>query len=543
MLDNITKLWEHPLERINYFFGKTPYHKMDRNQIHPYQLGTYLSLWGEIYGCEKYPRVIGASGRGTGKSTIFQELCPADMAAFMPYFLQTIYLDKKPIPITIVFVANVKKNSKERLQNVKQLIASHPILEKELVDYKQWTKDRVVLKNGTILQAEGASDRARGIHGRHKHSKVIYLLDEFAFWGGSACMAGQEFVEEIAEQSLGAVVGAFTTPYGKRGGAWWAWNHPNWHKFTFPTWINPVFDKKRLALKVKNLLEMGRQVVVDQEIRGRFVDDAGLFFTIEIWSKSINHGLEWEFDKPDNFRSVLEQLMSRAEMGERKKGYYLLGCDPNSGSKTAGMDPYGISLIEKIGKKYYSRLCVAYNGKSLEDIDKLLKLICLVYEPQRINFDGGGGYHSGPMAMLKGAKGVRNMVDIPESRQSIVGYMSLLRSMMAMGLFEQPPSETLRESQMSMTAIGDKEVEDTNIKFQTTGKQTGLPCDLAALGLAVAKENIGRRSISAGTAVEARKEDSGMEEIKKTILLRRSIESLGGVDLRSIYTRTTGTGI
>lgn len=529
----IELLWQDPVARTEGFFGKSPYHKITTRNVQAYQLGVYLSLWGELYGHREDPRVIAATGRGTGKTTVFQELNAADMACFMPYFLQVYYGTDKPVDVTIIFVANVKKGAKGRLEAVKQLITSNPFLERQLVDYKQWTKDYVILRNGASLHVEGASSRTRGYHSIHPKGKVIYLCDEFAFWGGIQCMDGQAFVEEIAEQSFGAVIGCFTTPYGQRGGAWWAYNHPNWLGFNFPTWMNPRTDKKKLAAKVKRLLNMGRQIIVDQEIRGLFVIDVGLFFSMQIWMKSLNHSLEWEFENQHDYRSVFRQLRTMNDQGIKKKSYYLFGHDPNMGTKKASSDPYGLCLIQKIGGKYYNRFCTAYNGKSQEEIAEIERLICKIYQPVKNNYDGGGGYATGSIAMVKGHDGVSNIFQIPGSNPSIVGFMTTLRSLMEMGRFEQPPDENLRESQLAMKSIGDVEEMDNileaSIKFQTDKKQFGIPCDLAAMGLAIARENVSRQEIAMGAEA---KTDTGIP--KNQIESRRvniSLQKVGDMGL------------
>lgn len=491
-LEAINKVWSNPADRTKHFFGYSPYFQQSNGQIMPYQLGIYLKLWGELYGQRDDPRVIVTTGRGIGK-TMLQELFAADAACFMPYFLQAYYGEKKPIDVTIIFVSNVKRGSMQRLDNVKKMITSQPYLERHLVDYDSgWTKEQVNLKNNVILRAESASDRVRGFHSKHIHGKVIYLIDEFAFLGGSTCLDGQTFVEEVAEQSFGAMIGCFTTPYGKRGGAWWAWNHPNWTKYNFPTWINPRTDKKKLALKVKRLLAQGRQVVVDQEIRGLFVDDVGLFFTMDVWQKSINTNLEWLNEDPDNYSKIVIELHDMIRRGVKIKGNFLLGLDPNGGGKSKDADPFGVCLVERIGNKYFNRFCTAINGKSHDEMMKVILPLCAIYRPYKINMDGGGGYHSGPEVMMKGQTGVSRINIEKESRVNIVGYMSKLRSLMAMGRFEQPPSDTLRDSQMSCSLIADTEDSPSNfnMKFQTQGKQNGIPCDLAAMGLSVSREHV-----------------------------------------------------
>jgi hypothetical protein len=545
----IENIWKDPVARVKYFFDEAPYHSFrgKGQSVEAYQLGTYLALWGELYGFPSGVREIAATGRGTGKTTIFQELNAADMAVFMPYFLQTFYGEKKPIDVTLIFVANVKKGARQRLENVKRKISGNAYLERHLVDYNAWTKEEVILRNGTMLRAESASDRVRGYHSKHQHGKVIYLCDEFAFWGGSQCMDGQKFIEEIAEQSFGATIGCFTTPYGKRGGAWWAYNHPDWFKFNFPTWQNPRADRRKLAAKVKRLLSLGRTIIVDQEIRGRFVDDVGLFFPIETWMKSINTGLEWLFTDQDNYVQVVKELSELAERRVKHRGHYLLGLDPNEGNKKAGADPFGISLVEKVGRKYFNRFTTSFNGRSHEEIMRVLKPLCAIYEPVKINIDGGGGYHTGPSVMLKGSPGVRNIEAIPESNQSIVGYMSALRGLMMMGKYEQPDSESLRESQMAMQSIGDQETRDESettgtIKFQTRGKKSGIPCDLAAMGLAVARENIGRHELATESGTVNSKDSLSSAGIETKRVLH-SLDRLGDLGLVGINATLTKAGV
>ena len=538
----IELIWQDPIGRTKHFFGKSPFYSFKNKSIDPYQLGAYLILWGELYGFKRDAREICATGRGTGKTTTLQELNAADMACFMPYFLQAYYGKKKPVDVTLVFVGSQKKYAMARMENVKNLISGNPYLERHLVDKNSWTKAEVNLRNRTKLRAEAASAGARGYHSEDPEGVVIWLLEEFAFWGGSQCMSGEKFVEEVAEPSMGCRIGAFTTPYGKRGGAWWSWNHPDWVKFNFPSWANPRTDKKKLALRVKRLLSQGRQIIVDQEIRGRFVDDVGLFFSMEIWLKGINSALDWLFSDQDSYQTVLRELTEMANKGVRKKGYFLLGLDPNEGSKKASADPFGISLVERVGRKYYNRFTTAFNGRSHDEIDRVLKLLCLIYEPLKINWDGGGGYHTGPMVMLRGSPGVKNMEAIPESNQSIVGYMSKLRSLMAMGLYEMSESQSLRESQMAMKSIGDQESEDDGgelgmIKFQTTGKKSGIPCDLAAMGLSVSRENVGRQALVMDSGMVSK---TGIEAAKtETIRVYQDLDELANMGLTGIGANLT----
>jgi hypothetical protein len=541
----IQRFWQDPITRCNTFFGKHPFFNIGRKKgVEAYQLGVYLSMWGEVYNQPPEARIIVITGRGTGKTTIWQELNAADMACFMPFFLQIIYGEKKPIDVTIIFVANVKKGSRQRLEYTKNLIRSNPYLERHLVDYKQWTKEEVILKNGCMLRAEAASDRVRGYHARHRHGKVIYLMDEFAFFGGIQCMDGQKFVEEVASQSFGANIGAFTTPYGKRGGAWWAWNHPDWTAFQFPRWKNPRVNRKSLANEIKRMVDMGRQIVVDQEIRGLFVEDAGLFFTMDIWMKSINASLEWEFgDDQNNYHKVIQNLMDMENRGVKKFGYYLCGVDPNKGSKKAGADPYAITLIEKVGRKYYNRFTGMFHGRSHDEMNRLERLICKIYNPHKWNYDGGGGYFTGPMALLKGAEGARGLADISATNAGIVGYMSLLRALMIAGRFEQPPSKELQESQMAMYLIGDYEMptdSETVMKFQTDSsrKKHGIPCDLSAMGLAIARENLSRSEIILPSQVHT-ESDLPQNRIDTKRVLQQ-FDGLADMDMGNIHANLTG---
>jgi len=84
----IELIWQDPIGRTKHFFGKSPFYSFKNKSIDPYQLGAYLILWGELYGFKRDAREICATGRGTGKTTTLQELNAADMACFMPYFLQ-----------------------------------------------------------------------------------------------------------------------------------------------------------------------------------------------------------------------------------------------------------------------------------------------------------------------------------------------------------------------------------------------------------------------------------------------------------------------
>jgi hypothetical protein len=492
MISNNKKLLEllmYDVEgRTKTFFEKSPFRFQNEKGILGYQLGAYLVPWGEVYGI-KEDRGIMITGRGTGKSTIMQELLGADLACFLPYFLQIIHGEKAPVPVDIIFVANVKKNARKRLENAKRYITHNAYLEKELVDKTSWTKEFSSLRNDANMIAEGASDNARGAHKRHKHGKVIYLLEEQAFWGGAQCQDSKEFVENIAERSMGAVIMGFTTPYGKRGGAWHFWNHPDWLKWHVPSWANPYQDRVKLARDVARLLSLGRGLVVDQEIRGLFVDDAGLFFSADTWLKAVNPSLEWLYEYTGNYQSLLEQVKS---VGKRP-GDYFLGIDPNKGIRTKDGDPIGINLTEKVSKyKYINRFTVAINGKTEEELEPLFRLFQANLNIKRIHFDAGGGYWKGLYTRFK-ALGWSNMSLINPQANGVVEYMSNLRAAMGMDRYQMPESEDLKQSQMSMKGFGETDSESESeitgkVKFQTDGKKSGIPCDLCAMGLSMAKE-------------------------------------------------------
>jgi len=491
--------------RTRTFFGKSPFRFQNEKGIFGYQLGMYLVPWGEVYGI-KNDRGIAVTGRGTGKTTM-QGLLGADLGCFLPYFLQVIHGEEDPVPVDIIFVANVKKNARSRLECAKRYILHNPFLEKELYDKSSWTKEFSSLKNGANLIAEGASDNARGYHKRHKYGKVIYFLEEQAFWGGAQCQDSKEFVENIAERSMGSVIMGFTTPYGKRGGAWHFWNHPDWLKWHVPSWANPYQDRTKLARDVARLVSLGRELVVDQEIRGFFVEDAGLFFSNNVWLKAINPQLEWLYEYTGNFQMLLEQVK---DMG-RKPGDYLLGIDPNKGIKTKDGDPIGICLTEKVGReKYINRFTTVINGKTEEDLLPLFRLFQNNLNIRRINFDGGGGYWKGLYTMFK-SLGWSNMYIINPQNAGLVEYMLNLRAAMGLNRYQMPESDDLKQSQMSMTLKGlgrmnDEEGEVSGtMKFQTEGKRQGIPCDLCAMGLAMAKERFAWANIAPGKIEQIQK--------------------------------------
>jgi hypothetical protein len=415
-----------------------------------------------------------------------QKLNGADIACFMPYFLQVGYGEKKPVPIDIIFTANVKKNSRKILEGVKSLIHQSPFLAKELIDHGAWTKEACMLKNGTGMYAEGASDNARGYHRRHPHGKVIYFLEEAAFWGGAKCMESDVFLDEVAIPSMGGSQWMYSTPYGKRGGTWRCWNDPEWLKWHVPSWANPYQNKRDLLRKMKRLISLGRGIVVDQEMRGLFVDDAGLFFSNEIWLRATNAHLDWYLD------GTLPEMIETLSSMKRIPGEFILGIDPNKGVKTKDGDPVGISITEKLGpKKYISRMALSLAGVTEEQLLPMFKLIFKNMNITKINFDSGGGYWKGLWTIFK-EMGRRNIYLIDPQGNGIVEYMTNIRTAMSMGFFEMPESKELTESQQAMRGFGDVDEGENEVlgkpKFQTDGKKSGIPCDLCAMGLSMAKE-------------------------------------------------------
>jgi hypothetical protein len=471
--------------RTKTFFGMSPFRFENKRGIDGYQMGLYCAPFGEVYG-NFVDLGLMVTGRGTGKSRIMQQLCGADLACFLPYFLQALYHEPKPVPIDIVCVANVKKNAFKIVDGIKGLIRQNPSLEKELVDYNAWKKEGVMLKNGCGVYAEGSSDRTRGYHKRHKYGKVIYFLEEAAFWGGSACMDLGEFVDNIASQSIGASIWVYTTPYGKRGGVWRYWNDPSWLKVHVPSWANPYQDINKLCRKKLRLEKSGRKLVIEQEMKGQFVDDAGLFFSNEIWLKATNPSLEWMYD------GTLEQVMGQVERAKERPGEFILSIDPNKGVMVKGGDPIGINLTEKISsRKYINRFTAAYHGKTEAEMLYLFKMLFKYLNIVKVNFDSGGGYWKGFWTMFKNMN-VRNMFLVNPQGAGVVEYMMNLRTAMSLGFWEMPESEDLKESQQTMKGFGDVDEGESEVlgknKFQTDGKKSGIPCDLCAMGLSMARE-------------------------------------------------------
>jgi hypothetical protein len=261
-----------------------------------------------------------------------------------------------------------------------------------------------------------------------------------------------------------------------------------WH---VPSRANPYQDKIKLARDVARLIAQGRQLVVDQEIRGFFVEDAGLFFSNDIWLKATDPELTWLYEYTGNFQMLLEQV---AVIG-RRPGEYLLGIDPNKGIKTKDGDPIGINLTEKVSKdKYINRFTTVINNKTEEELLPLFRLFQHNLNIRKINFDAGGGYWKGLYTAFK-SLGWSNMYLINPQNAGVVEYMSNLRIMMGLSKYTMPESDDLKQSQMSMTSRGLGRIDDGedgeisgSMKFQTEGKHSGIPCDLCAMGLATAKE-------------------------------------------------------
>lgn len=471
--------------RTKTFFGMSPFRFETKRGIDSYQLGLYCAPFGEVYG-NFVDLGLMVTGRGTGKSRIMQQLCGADLACFLPYFLQALYHEPKPVPIDIICVANVKKNAFKIVEGIKGLIRQSPTLEKEMVDYQSWKKEAVMLKNGCGIYAEGSSDRTRGYHKRHKHGRVIYFLEEAAFWGGSQCMDLSEFVDNIASQSIGASIWVYTTPYGKRGGVWRYWNDPAWLKVHVSSWANPYQDINKLCRKKLRLEKAGRKLVIEQEMKGLFVDDAGLFFSNEVWLKATNPHIEWMYE------GTLEQVMGQIERAKERPGEFILSIDPNKGVMVKGGDPIGINITEKISaRKYINRFTASYYGKNESELIYFFKMLFKYLNIIKVNFDSGGGYWKGLYTMFKNMN-VRNMYLVNPQGDGVVEYMMNLRAAMSMGFYEMPESEELKESQQTMKGFGDVDEGEDEVlgknKFQTDGKKSGIPCDLCAMGLSMARE-------------------------------------------------------
>lgn len=505
-----------PFWRTKKFFGASPVWldgpdggpSTRQNQAPLYQMGAYLAPWRYVYPRYSMPKQIIRAGRGTGKSEIFQGLCAADLAVFMPYFLQAIFGARRPVPIQIIFVANVKKNAEKNLDRAKIYIEQADAW-LGVIDKEQWSKTSVVLKHGALLKCEGANNRARGDHGRpiaiytdnplpaRFVTPVIYFYDEFAFWGGTQaaqCFDGSKFATEIADHVLGSQQYAFTTPYGQRGGAWWAHRHPEWRSLQFPSWANPYQDKQRLARQKLLLYKSGRSLVWKQEIAAEFVDDSGLFFPGEIWLRAINPELDFWY--PADYGLALKAV---ASLPGRRPGKFMVGIDPNSGARKAGNDPCAIIMIERYGihagRKFAVRFAAQYHGLTHGEIAEIVAALCAKHDVEKVNIDGGGGYGKNIETLLR-SRDVRGIRQIPGSDDAIKEFMGNLRGLMEDGHIEMPEAEILNVARLSMRSIGERfdpeteEMDLANARLSATNKQSGIPCILAALGLSIAREYV-----------------------------------------------------
>lgn len=512
-----------PYWRTKRFFGAAPVW-MDgadgkpasrQNQAPLYQMGAYLAPWRYVYPRYSIPKQIVRAGRGTGKSEIFQGLCAADLAVFMPYFLQAIFGARRPVPIQIIFVANVKKNAEKNLDRAKIYIEQADAW-LGVIDKEMWSRTSVVLKNGASLKCEGANNRARGDHGKpitiytdnplppRFVTPVIYFYDEFAFWGGQQthCFDGSKFATEIADHVLGSQQYAFTTPYGQRGGAWWAHRHPEWRSLQFPSWANPYQDKARLARQKILLYKSGRSLVWKQEIVAEFVDDSGLFFPGEIWLRAVNPELDFWY--PAEYGQALKVVDS---LPGRRPGVFVIGIDPNSGARKAGNDPCAIVMAERYGqtqgRKFAVRFAAQYHGLTHGEIAELVAALCAKHGVEKVNIEGGGGYGKNIETLLR-ARDVRAIRQIPGSDDAIKEYMGNLRALMEDGHIEMPEAEILNVARLSMRSVGERfnpeteEMDLSGAQLSATNKKSGIPCILAAMGVAIAREHVrtGNRGVS-----------------------------------------------
>jgi len=114
---------------------------------------------------------------------------------------------------------------------------------------------------------------------------------------------------------------------------------------------------------------------------------------------------------------------------------------------------------------------------------------------------------------------------------------------MIAGRFEQPPSKELQESQMAMYLIGDYEMptdSETVMKFQTDAsrKKHGIPCDLSAMGLAIARENLSRSEIILPSQVHT-ESDLPQNRIDTKRVLQQ-FDGLADMDMGNIHANLTG---
>jgi hypothetical protein len=538
----VRSIYEQPLEACERILGMRPL--VERELTAARENGTdggklsYLEapfLSGmKVYPSVWKPYINAVMARATGKTETLVKLRIQFSLTLLPILIKYLYglkgafwsICDKPL-VQLILVSRRVDNSIDILEKATGKMMAESWMREMFVDEGHWTKKSRRTKVGAQIDIHPGDDSLRGYHGarislgggRYFITPVIVIFEEAAF------IKNLDYVlKEIVLQYQGAEVLMTSSPYGKLGPIWDAWQGESsvkFENFGASQLQNPMLPRAKVLATLKRLIALGQQNVALQEILGLFASDSGLFIPNVVWLRAVNHDLDyWDLEE---FKNSPGRILGR----------FTLGIDPNGGSSDERAHPVGMGLIQHHPNGKHQLRWRLKDHISIERVVEIAQILDNKVSLERINTDSGYG---AAYPVLLGNAGVKAKVElIPNSASRQAAYMTKARDLMALGWMEMPYDPVLNSEQQSLTSAllgGDR--DGLGLDLSTLGKSTRLPDCLNAIGLAVDQEvarsihapgtvgfSFGRREPEAVAAVMRSRTSHGVRPSMTSVGVRR----------------------
>jgi hypothetical protein len=492
----VSAIYENPLEACERIFGMRPL--VERDLADKREQGTdggalsyleapflasfktYPSMWR--------PFINAVMARATGKTETLVKLRIQFALTIYPLLIKYIYglrgdfwqICDKPL-VQIILVSRRVDNSIDILEKATGRLEAESFMRDLFVDSGHWTKKSRRTKVGAQIDIHPADDSLRGYHGaripigagRHFVTPVMVIFEEAAF------IKDLDYViREIVLQYQGAEMMMTSSPYGKLGPIWQAWQGDflvPFANYTASQLDNPMIPRAKVLARLKRLMEMGQQIVALQEILGKFASDSGLFIPNVVWLRASSNDLDLWTDA--DLKGMAAKILGR----------FTLGIDPNGGTSDERSHKVGMALTQHLPNGKHQLRWKIKDHLSVSQVVEKAKMLDSKVSLSRINTDCGYGAAYPVLLANAGIKAKVELIPNSAGRQS--AYMTKLRDLMALGWYKFPYDVVLNEEQQSLTgALLGGGRGGLDMEFVTAGKNTRLPDLLAAMGLSVDQE-------------------------------------------------------
>jgi len=238
----VKRLYEHPLEACEQFFGMRPLVEPDLATARApgtdggrasYLEAPFLASL-KVYPSVWKPHINAVMARASGKTETLVKLRIQFALTILPLLIKYIYglkgafwgMSEKPL-VQILLVSRRVDNSIDILEKATGRLEAESWLRDLFVDEGHWTKKSRRTKVGAQIDIHPCDDSLRGYHGariplgagRDFVTPVLVIFEEATF------IKNLDYaLREIVLQYVGGEVMMTSSPYGKLGPVWDAWN-------------------------------------------------------------------------------------------------------------------------------------------------------------------------------------------------------------------------------------------------------------------------------------------------------------------------------